>query len=266
MKIVVSEGYVYWGETPGLDSRTSTVWRVKTSGDAAEQLATIHNDYGSEITINVTSRFVAAATYNHADQLFLVSKADRSVTSIGGFLDLNSQFFGVDEANAYVGSGQVGSTQSLLAVPFDHSPPHTVATGLAESAYVAAVDARRAYASLGFHKDVSVDFSGNVAQLPTMGFPLTVDADALYAVNSGDRVVRVAFSDNTVTTLAATSSYASAIVVDDIHAYWVDGNGVFEVAKSGGMVRVISATGATGVAVDNACVYWLADGIWTAPK
>jgi hypothetical protein len=93
---------------------------------------------------------------------------------------------------------------------------------------------------------------------------IAVDANFVYWTNSGDpyantgSVAKVPILGGTPTTLASGLATPTGLAIDDARVYWTNDGSVLAVPISGGQVESIalSEPGALGVAVDATHVYW----------
>ncbi len=122
------------------------------------------------------------------------------------------------------------------------------------------IDATSAYWVAGASVLLAVPLSGGTpatlaSNMDTLG--LTVKGPDLYSV-SHSFVVHLSVHGGTASKLAESSTYAPGLpAADDANVYWV-GEGVFSAPRTGGTATTLATTRdvATGLAIDDANVYW----------
>lgn len=131
------------------------------------------------------------------------------------------------------------------------------------------IDATRAYWVAGANDLFAVPLSGGTpvtlaSGMDTLG--LTVKGPELYSV-SHSFVVRLSVDGGTPSKLAESSTYAPGLpAADDANVYWV-GDGVFSAPRAGGTATTLATARdvATGLAIDDANVYWCDSSAPAAP-
>jgi hypothetical protein len=129
-------------------------------------------------------------------------------------------------------------------------------------------DATRAYWVTGANDVLAAPLSGGApvtlaSNMDTLG--LTVKGPDLYAVTHSF-VVSLSLQGGAPSKVAESSTYAPGPpAADDANVYWV-GEGIFTAPRTGGTATTLAATGdATGLAIDEANVYWCASSDQNAP-
>jgi sugar lactone lactonase YvrE len=187
----------------------------------------------------------------------------------------------IDAQNLYWGSQQ-GGANSIVAMPLKGGTPTTLAiapTGMNIDAI--AVDANAVYWVTHMYSADNVP-SGTVSkQLLATGVASTLAATQLpaaMAVGPGGvywtdsaKVLMVGLDGGPVTTLAATTTGPMGpIAVDSANVYWADAEGIWKAPLAGGSPELLAPFtqgrgGATGLAVDEASVYWATTVSCTSP-
>ncbi|HEX8794469.1 MAG TPA: hypothetical protein VF765_26170 [Polyangiaceae bacterium] len=165
----------------------------------------------------------------------------------------------VDASNVY----WLDAEGNVMRVSKCGGPATTLANaGAARSDSLGAftTDATSAYWVAGANALFAVPLSGGtpVTLAPNMDtLGLTVKGAELYSV-SHSFVVHLSVHGGTPSELAASSTYAPGLpAADDANVYWV-GEGVFSAPRAGGTTTTLATARdvATGLAIDDANVYW----------
>jgi hypothetical protein len=244
-RIVVDATTVYWADTSSIKS-------VPKAGGASNTLASAQG----ATSLALDASFVYWATNNG---VFATAKTGGTAVMLAAAQGEPS--IAVDDQYLYWGEGS-GAMARIMRVTKGGGVPTELANG---GAVALAVDSAYVYfADANFISKVPVG-GGSVTQLaPAMmsnGF-IALDSSYVYWTEYSNGVKRVQVGGGIAEVLVSTSSVSFGLAIDAIDVYWGENNGAVRRVPIGGGAAspFVSAWPAYGLAVDDAYVYWSADG------